>query len=151
MGIPTRFLLGMLIRGDRRGRRDVLDDFEELELVQGMITSLTLSQEEITNATFVPTPTYFSANQTSLKLNVSKMPFDLMFITREKQVEYRRKSHWIESRLKKKHKYIEITHGYKRGARYFKAEILDVVLVEKVDPVSFSNGFVFESFEPRNS
>jgi len=82
---------------------------------------------------------------TSLKLAVDKEPFEVM-ITGEKVIEYRRACPWIESRLNKNHRFIEVTNGYGQGRPFFKAEIKKVYAVDEVN-VEFSNGLKVNAAE----
>jgi len=62
-----------------------------------------------------------------LNLTLGKMAFAVM-VTGEKKVEYRKKSKWIESRLRyengvqKKYDFVKFTNGYGKNRPYFIAE-----------------------------
>lgn len=81
----------------------------------------------------------------TLKLTLSYKPFQVMK-TGEKDVEFRRKSKWIESRLFDKngnirrYTQVEFVNGYGSTKPRFTTEFKDVVLVEPGKTFSYSNG-----------
>ena len=88
----------------------------------------------------------------TLKLTLSKEPFDVMK-TGEKQIEYRRKSRWIESRLYNKngtlreYDYVEFVNGYGKDKPRFTAEFKGFV-VENYINATYSNGLHVCIYEP---
>ena len=80
----------------------------------------------------------------TLKLTLSKAPFEVM-VTGEKQIEYRRVSKWIESRLFDKkqvlrpYEYVEFTNGYGADKPWFRVKFNGLVISDTID-VTFSNG-----------
>ncbi len=89
---------------------------------------------------------------TTLKLTLSKDPFDVMK-TGEKQIEYRRKSKWIESRLYNKngtpreYDYIEFVNGYGKDKPRFKAEFKGFIVKNYINE-TYSNGLQVCLYEP---
>ena len=68
-----------------------------------------------------------------LQLNVSREPFEVM-VTGEKQIEFRKFSKWIYSRIydevnncfRKDYDGVKITHGYGKNRPYFIAYLYDI-------------------------
>jgi hypothetical protein len=87
----------------------------------------------------------------TLKLTLSKIPFDVM-ITGEKKTEYRRASKWIESRLYDKYRnlrnymYVEFTNGYGKDKPRFTCEFKGVTVSDRVDEL-YSNGLHVDTHE----
>ena len=89
----------------------------------------------------------------TLKLTLSYKPFQVMK-TGEKDVEFRRKSKWIESRLFDKngnirrYTQVEFVNGYGATKPRFITEFKNVVLVEPCQTFSYSNGLTINITEP---
>jgi len=86
----------------------------------------------------------------TLKLTLSKKPFDVMK-TGEKNVEYRKMSQWMKSRLYTQNKertyaFVQFTNGYGKDKPSFTTEYKGF-FVSTVD-VTFSNGLRVVSDEP---
>lgn len=76
----------------------------------------------------------------TLLLTLSKLPFDVM-VTGEKEVEYRKPSKWILSRLKgKDYDYVKFVNGYGNDKPYFIAEFEGYVICNCGYRAIFSNG-----------
>lgn len=87
----------------------------------------------------------------TLKLTLSKAPFEVM-VTGEKQIEYRRTSKWIESRLFDKkqvlrpYEYVEFTNGYGADKPWFRAKFMGVTVSDTIN-VTFTNGLCVNTNE----
>jgi len=89
-----------------------------------------------------------------LKLTLSKKPFDVM-VTGEKDIEIRRPSNWLKSRLyskdgsEKSYDYVQFTNGYGTDKPMFIAEYLYFFEVDKESEeiLNYSNGLVVEMSE----
>lgn len=76
----------------------------------------------------------------TLLLTLSKKPFEVM-VTGEKDIEYRKPSKWILSRLKgKDYDYVKFVNGYGNDKPYFVAEYKGWSQNAIVRYQSYSNG-----------
>ena len=89
---------------------------------------------------------------TTLRLTLSKKPFEVM-VTGEKNIEYRRVSQWIVSRLfdkqgkPREYDTIEFVNGYGKDRPRFTVVYKGFTLLESVDE-TFSNGLSVIVNEP---
>lgn len=85
----------------------------------------------------------------TLYLTLNKKAFEVM-VTGEKQVEYRRQSGWIKSRLfdkngnPKKYDYVQFRNGYKKNSPCFSAGYLGVKQAILPHKKIYSNGLEVE-------
>lgn len=89
---------------------------------------------------------------TTLRLTLSKKPFEVM-VTGEKNIEYRRVSQWIVSRLfdkqgkPREYDTIEFVNGYGKDRPRFTVVYKGFTLLDSVDE-TFSNGLSVIVNEP---
>lgn len=80
----------------------------------------------------------------TLKLTLSKLPFEVMK-TGKKQIEYRKPSDWIKSRLiDKNYDAVEFVNGYGKDKPRFTAKFLGFDVANENEKLIFSNGLSFE-------
>jgi len=78
-----------------------------------------------------------------LKLTLSKLPFEVMK-TGEKQIEYRKPSEWIKSRLiGKNYDSVEFVNGYGKDKPRFTTKFLGFDVANESENLTFSNGLSF--------
>ena len=79
-----------------------------------------------------------SENKT-LNLTLTKNSFEIM-ITGEKNIEYRKVSEWILSRLNKNYNDVKFINGYGKKRPFFIAKFIKWDFAEKDEVISYSNG-----------
>lgn len=88
-----------------------------------------------------------------LHLTLKKLPFEAM-VTGEKNVEYRDRSRWMNSRLfwrdnsRRHYDYVFFRNGYGLNRPWFVAEYLGFSTVEHID-ITYSNGLTVKFDEPK--